>query len=63
MEGFELPKRYLSDDGQCAIDIDLFHGEESIDFRTLSDKAGRLLVECVSADGEGGKVFVPERCK
>lgn len=65
-EGMQLPVRYLSDDGQCAMDIvprfEHEHTRVMIDGRTLSDYAGAVLVNCVYRENAGGYIRVPSEC-
>ena len=56
-----VPVRYLSDDGLCAIDIDLTPGvaNHSTSGLVLSELAGALLVKCVYQEAKGGLAAVP----
>ncbi len=54
-----LPFRYLSNEGLCAIDVDVVDGhsvEESSDGNTISDVAGNVLVKCVYKSKTGGSL-------
>ena len=51
------PIRYLSDDGVCAIDIQLDSGrEDSSSSFVISWYAKKILDECVTGLGKGGSV-------
>ena len=57
-----VPIRYLSDDGTCAVDVDIFPpgiAETTSDGLTISNLAGGILVKCVYQLGEGGTVYLP----
>ena len=57
-----VPIRYLSDDGTCAVDVDLFPpgiAEATSDGLTISNFAGGILVQCVYQLDEGGTVYLP----
>lgn len=60
-QDISLPMRLLSDDGKCAIDIDIRSPVKSVilDSEALSDSVGDVLVNCVFKSGVGGTILVP----
>lgn len=68
---FRVPLRYLSDDGRCAIDVELQkfpetggrYGWDISTGRMISDKAEALLAACVRPKRIGGTVVKFSECK
>ena len=58
-DDIRVPLRHLSDDGECAIDIDLPNGltHATFDDFTLFQLAGAVVVKCVYNSGTGGIVY------
>ena len=61
-EGIQLPIRYLSDDGECAIDVDYYRDApvsveaKSSDY-AIRSWASNILQDCVSPLGQGGFAY------
>lgn len=60
-EDMPVPFRYMSDDGHCAIDVDLPQGvaQDTSDGLTISEQAGNVLIKCVNLAKLGGSVGIP----
>lgn len=62
--GYSTPLRYLSDDGRCAIDLELLPlfkteerwGWDTTDGRTISNVAESIILACVHGTAYGGRV-------
>lgn len=62
-EDTPVPFRYLSNDGLCAIDINLVPGveEDTSDGEEISEQAGALLVGCAYKHKTGGAIQITSK--